>query len=113
LKLKEDLALVRPTLFCSVPRIFLRLYLIIKENLEKLTGAKKMIYEKGYAAKLHYLKNDGTYTHKLWDNLIFNKTKQLFGGRCRYMLTASAPISGDILEFLKIVVCCPVLEGYG
>ena len=29
------------------------------------------------------------------------------------MLTASAPISGDILEFLKIVACCPVLEGYG
>ena len=29
------------------------------------------------------------------------------------MLTASAPISGDILEFLKIVACCPVMEGYG
>ncbi len=84
MKLKDDLALVKPTLFCSVPRIFLRLYLIIKDNLEKLTGAKKMIYEKGYAAKLYYLKKNGEYTHskyqyyiqiELWDNLIFNKTK--------------------------------------
>lgn len=29
------------------------------------------------------------------------------------MITASAPISGEILDFLKIVTCCPVLEGYG
>lgn len=29
------------------------------------------------------------------------------------MITASAPISGEILDFLKIVACCPVMEAYG
>ena len=29
------------------------------------------------------------------------------------MITASAPISGEVLEFLKMVFCCPVLEAYG
>ena len=29
------------------------------------------------------------------------------------MVTASAPISGDVLEFLKICFSCPVLEAYG
>ena len=29
------------------------------------------------------------------------------------MITASAPISGEVLEFLKVVFCCPVLEAYG
>jgi len=49
----------------------------------------------------------------VYDRFVFNKTKEAFGGRVRYMITASAPISGEILEFLKIVTCCPVLEGYG
>ena len=29
------------------------------------------------------------------------------------MVTASAPISKDVLEFMKIAFCCPVLEAYG
>lgn len=49
----------------------------------------------------------------LWDKLVFNKTKEAFGGRVRFMVSASAPISAEILDFLKVVVCCPIVEAYG
>lgn len=64
-------------------------------------------------AKAHNLRKDGSYTHKIWDRAVFSKTKEVFGGNVRYLITASAPLSGEIVDFLKIVVCCPFVEGYG
>ena len=29
------------------------------------------------------------------------------------MVSASAPISSEILDFLKVVVCCPIIQAYG
>ena len=49
----------------------------------------------------------------MYDPLVFGKITALLGGKVRFALTASAPISGDVLEFLKIALCCPILEGYG
>jgi long-chain acyl-CoA synthetase len=37
----------------------------------------------------------------------------MLGGKVRMMLTASAPISPEVLEFLKIAFCCEIYEGYG
>ena len=35
------------------------------------------------------------------------------GGRVNKMCTASAPLSGEVLNFLKIAFCCDLREGYG
>lgn len=66
------------------------------------------MFEYAYNTKMYYLKKGGHVTHHLWDKLIFAKTKEAFGGRVKLMFTASAPISGEILDFLKIVACCPI-----
>ena len=65
------------------------------------------------AAKLVNLRERGQYTSGCYDPCVFNKFNSILGGKVRNIMTASAPISGDVLEFLKVVFCCPVLEAYG
>ena len=75
LKLKLDLADVRPTIFVSVPRLFNKFYDAIKLNFENVEGCKKSLVNKAVAAKLDNLRNNGKITHLLYDALVFNKVK--------------------------------------
>jgi long-chain acyl-CoA synthetase len=113
LKLVSDMQTLRPTFFISVPRLFNKFYDKVKATLNEATGMKGWLVQKALAAKLYYVKNGEGYTHSVYDALVFNKTKAFLGGRVRIMLTGSAPISADVLDFLKVVFCCPVTEGYG
>ena len=112
-KLKEDLVALKPTFFASVPRLYNRFYDLIHAGVKKLTGVKRMLAERAIAAKLYYLKNGCYYKHRLYDRLVFNRMKEAFGGKVQVMLTGSAPISPEVLEFLKVACSCPILEGYG
>lgn len=51
--------------------------------------------------------------HTFYDNLVFYKFREFLGGRVRVMVTGSAPISKEVLNFLKVAFCVPILEGYG
>lgn len=65
------------------------------------------------SVKLNNVHSNGGYTHKLYDRLVFNKTKQLFGGRCRFLASGSAPLTPEVHSFMKVIGCCPLMEGYG
>ncbi|KAG6621249.1 Long chain acyl-CoA synthetase 7, peroxisomal [Phytophthora cinnamomi] len=110
--LMEDLAELAPTLFVSVPRLFNRVYDKITQGVAAAGGLKKLMFDQAYASKKAGL-NAGYKTHALWDALIFAKIRQVLGGRVRCILSGSAPLSADVKEFMKIVFCCDVVEGYG
>ena len=112
-KLKDDLTTLRPTFFASVPRLYNRFYDLINAGVKKLTGVKRMLAERAIASKLYYLRNGCHYKYRLYDRLVFNRMKEAFGGKVQVMLTGSAPISPEVLEFLKIATSCPIIEGYG
>jgi len=46
------------------------------------------------------------------DRLVLKKIRDIFGGRCRCFLSASAPIAAEILEFFHACGML-ILEGYG
>lgn len=112
-KLKEDLAILRPTIFISVPRLFNKFYDTIKGTINQTTGIKRKLVNNAIKTKLKNLGDNGELTHSFYDTLVFNKMKKVLGGRVRAMITASAPISVEVLDFLKIAFCCPIIEAYG
>lgn len=113
MKLKDDLAVLRPTVFVSVPRLFTRFYDVMQSKIKELEGMKRTICEWGIQKKLYNLENYAKVHHTFYDALVFNKFREFLGGRVRHMITGSAPISKEILNFLKIAFCCPINEGYG
>jgi len=52
LKLKEDMADLRPTVFGSVPRLYNRFYDVIKGNINNAPGLKKAVANQAIASKL-------------------------------------------------------------
>lgn len=112
-KIIEDSQLLRPTLFPTVPRVLLKIYEKITSNIKSSSKLQQIIVEKAIKDKLEYSRKYCILTHPIYDLLVFNKIKNVVGGRVRVMMTGSAPILPDVIEFLKICFCCPILEGYG
>lgn len=112
-KLTEDMAILKPTIFPSVPRVYNLIYGKIVDGFSKTTGLKKYLIDSAVNSKLWYLKDGQGYIHSIHDAIIFSKVKQILGGKIRLMLTGSAPIASEVLDFLKICFCAPLIEGYG
>lgn len=113
LKLLDDLKELQPTYFPSVPRLFNRIYDKIQSGLKDKSAIQQNLFNAAVSSKIHHLKNGAHYTHSFWDPLVFNKIRALMGGRVKGMVTGSAPISAEVLSFLKICFCAPIHEGYG
>ncbi|OIW06655.1 hypothetical protein TanjilG_04049 [Lupinus angustifolius] len=112
MKLMDDLAALRPTIFCSVPRLYNRIYSGIVSAVKTSGGLRERIFNAAYNAKRQAILH-GKNPSPMWDRLVFNKIKERLGGRVRLMVSGASPLSPDIMEFLKICFGARVTEGYG
>ncbi|PFH50070.1 hypothetical protein AMATHDRAFT_61830 [Amanita thiersii Skay4041] len=112
LRLLEDAQLLRPEFFPSVPRVLNRVYQSAM-TAGNVPGLRGNIFRKAIAAKLEKLRRTGDATHPLWDKIVFRKIQAVLGGRLMLVTSGSAPISSDVMDFLKIAFACEVDEGYG
>jgi len=112
LRLLEDTQLLRPNFFPSVPRILNRIYQAAMAG-GNIPGLKGALFKKAVQVKLDQLHATGKVTHLFWDKLVFRKIQAVLGGRIMLLSTGSAPISADVMNFLKIAFSCEVAEGYG
>jgi long-chain acyl-CoA synthetase len=105
---KEDLPALKPTFFISVPRLYNRIYGLIQGNIKNATGVKGWLANKAINSKMAALKSNNTVTSCLYDKILFKKMRNIMGGNVKLMATGSAPIAGEVLDFLKICFCCNV-----
>ncbi len=119
-KLVDNLAVVKPTLMAAVPRIFEKVYNKIMEG-AKQGGVKQKIFEYAIEAgkEASKVRQQGKEPSgllalklKVAERLVFSKIKARFGGRVRYFISGSAPLSREIAEFFHACGIL-ILEGYG
>ncbi|CAH2044536.1 unnamed protein product [Thlaspi arvense] len=112
LKLIDDLAVLRPTVFCSVPRLYNRIYDGVTSAVKSSGVVKKRLFQVAYNSKKQAIMN-GRNPSAFWDKLVFNKIKEKLGGRVRFMGSGASPLSPDVMDFLRVCFGCGVREGYG
>ncbi|MEX0799019.1 MAG: long-chain fatty acid--CoA ligase [Bacteriovoracaceae bacterium] len=117
----DDINLAKPTIMLSVPRIFEKIYAKINSQLEESNLVKQHLFDWAIEAAQNYfndLDRDKTPSTKrilqyqLAYKLVFSKIYNMFGGRIRYFISGGAPLSVEIIHFLKYSGLT-ILEGYG
>ncbi|KAK5111818.1 hypothetical protein LTR62_004738 [Meristemomyces frigidus] len=118
IELVEDIKLLRPTLFTSVPRLYNRFGGAMKAQTIEQTGFKGSLSRHVVQTKLANLKNPepgkATNKHLLYDRLWARKVSAALGmDRTRFMLSGSAPLDPSLHQFLSIVFANHFGQGYG
>ncbi|KAJ2002154.1 medium-chain fatty acid-CoA ligase faa2 [Coemansia thaxteri] len=111
-KLVEDLRELQPTVFVGVPRIFNRIQDRVLSTVQVKGGLPLALFQYAYSTKKNNLSR-GQISHWLWDRVIFKPLRDKFGGKLSLIVSGSAPISPETLEFLRCCFSCNVIEGYG
>lgn len=111
--IKNDLTVLKPTLFASVPRLWNRFYELINEKFNEKTGLTRTLLNNALSKKVQKYEESGELSNGFFQSFVFNSVRKSLGGNIRLMICGSAPISGEVLKFLRIVFACPIIEGYG
>ena len=79
------------------------------------SAAKRALFKFFYDQKSAALTNGSKYNQAsfLGDKIIFNKVKAKLGGRVKIICSGGAPLAKHVEEWLKVTMCCPVVQGYG
>ncbi|MDN3620267.1 long-chain fatty acid--CoA ligase [Polaribacter undariae] len=108
-KIADVLKEVKPTLMCTVPRIFEKIFAAIQEKRKEASPTKMKLasWALGVGNKYHntYRRFDKKVPlmlklkHKIADKLVLSKLRDVFGGNIKFMPCGGAPLVPDMVSF--------------
>ncbi|XP_027180647.1 long chain acyl-CoA synthetase 4 [Coffea eugenioides] len=113
--LVEDIGELKPTIFCAVPRVLDRIHSGLQQKISAGGFIKQTMFNFAYAYKLRNLRKGLKHDEAapICDKIVFSKVKQGLGGKVRLILSGAAPLASHVEEYLRVVSCAHVLQGYG
>jgi long-chain acyl-CoA synthetase len=120
-KLVDNLAVIRPTFMAGAPRIFEKVYNKVIQGAQQGSKLKRKLFHWAVSVgtEVSKLRQQGeepegmlATKYRFADRLVFSKLKARFGGRVRFFISGSAPLSREIAEFFHAADIL-ILEGYG
>ncbi|KAL9097779.1 MAG: hypothetical protein Q9165_000105 [Trypethelium subeluteriae] len=115
-ELVDDLKLVRPDAFISVPRLYNRFGSAIKAATIQQPGIRGSISQYILNTKQANLADptNPTNKHTVYDRLWARRVSSALGlERARTMISGSAPIDPSLHQFLRVVFANHFMQGYG
>ncbi|KAJ5577750.1 uncharacterized protein N7459_006714 [Penicillium hispanicum] len=117
-ELVDDLKILRPTGFMSVPRLYSRFGTAVRAATIEQPGFKGALSRHVVSTKTANLKNSdpskATHKHALYDRIWSKKVSSALGlERTKYMVSGSAPLDPTLHNFLRVVTGTDVIQGYG
>ena len=114
----ENLREVSPTVVCSVPRVYEKMYARILDTVAKSSATRRALFWWGIGVGKRFMaagEHAGAWLrleHRIAHALVFKKLHARVGGRLRFFLSGGAPLSRDIAEFFN-AAGVRIMEGYG
>ncbi|KAL0227708.1 hypothetical protein RCL1_003851 [Eukaryota sp. TZLM3-RCL] len=109
--LVQDIGIVKPTIFTCVPRVLQKIFTGIMTNISSSFCLKRLIFHRFLSSKRASVAENrpSPFCDKFFRKTIGRK----FGGNLRVVYFGSAKCSPEIVDFLKMVLCVPICQGYG
>ncbi|HVO17987.1 MAG TPA: long-chain fatty acid--CoA ligase [Anaeromyxobacter sp.] len=120
-RIVENLARLRPTFVCAVPRIFEKVHAKILSGVREGGPVKAALFRWALEAgrEARRVEREGrrpgpvlAARRALADRLVFQRIRALFGGRLQFFVSGSAPLSPEVAGFFDAMGVA-ILEGYG
>ncbi|KQK09008.1 long chain acyl-CoA synthetase 4 isoform X2 [Brachypodium distachyon] len=113
--LVEDIGVLKPTILCAVPRVLDRIFSGLQAKISAGGFIKSTMFSLAYKFKQFRMMRGAKHNEAaaICDKVVFSKVKEGLGGNVRVILSGAAPLATHVEEYLRVVTCAHVLQGYG